>query len=295
MWSEKAHEHRAAVEVDGTLRRAPERAIHALMSAAPARDRRVERHAARRSIGVLRVLLAPREKDAILITGYQDEESPGAALLKLVANEGPRQLKLGDQTVDVRCRFSSYSLSAHADRMQMVELIEALSPLTVVLVHGDRAAKEALASSLGVDDIQLAADGDQIARTYNKALVPAPDAILDEASAEARALKADNPKGRLLELCARRRLPTPEVIHTESGEAHAVELRLDTPEGTVRASSKQMAARLLLEALRGSEETAWPMTDAQEELKQQNPKGRLLEAAGIAEGSGSHRAQSRSL
>ncbi len=41
-----------------------------------------------------------------------------------------------------------------------------------------------------------------------------------------------------------------------------------------------MAARLLLEALRGSEETAWPVSGAQEErLKQQNPKGRLLELA----------------
>lgn len=257
-------------------------------------------------------------------TGYQDEESPGAALLKLVANEGPRQLKLGDQMVDVRCRFSSYSLSAHADRMQMVGLIEALSPSTVVLVHGDRAAKEALVSSLGVDDIQLAADGDEIA-TYNKArpaaarprtaplsakaasaligldagkplaaaslaeawlghavtpdelarfvealielgvarrddadpallwsLVPAPEAILDEASAEARALKADNPKGRLLELCARRRLATPEVIHTESGEANAVEIGLDTPEGSVtsgvvRASSKSLAEQMAVD------------------------------------------------
>ncbi len=305
--------------------------------------------------------LAPRDKDAILITGYQDEESPGAALLRLAAGEGPRQLRLGDKTVDVRCRFSAYSLSAHADRMQMVGLIEALQPGTVVLVHGDRTAKEGLASSLGVDDIQLAEDGDQISRTYKarasaprpvtallsgktaaalvgpdtgnpiavdtladawfgraatanerasfveallqagvarrddtnptrlRSLVPPPASDAEEQE-HARALKAENPKGRLLELCMRRRLPAPEVIHAEHDEMHTVELRLATPEGILesgpfRASSKllaeQMASRRLLDLCRGSDaSTPEPVTEAQEErLKQQNPKGRLLELA----------------
>jgi len=308
--------------------------------------------------------LAARAKDAILITGYQDEESPGAALLKLTAAEGPRQLRLGDKLVDVRCRFSSYSLSAHADRMQMVGLIEALSPGTVVLVHGDRAAKEALAASLGVDDVQLADDGDQISRTYKsraagarpipalpsgkaaaalvgpdaghalaaaslaeawlghepgadevervaaaligagvarrddedpsrlRSLLAAPGAAPSETDEqEARALKAENPKGKLLELCMRRRIGAPEVTHTESGDAHAVELRLVTPEGTLasgtfRASTRtlaeQMAARRLLDLCRGEQPAAEarPVTEAEEaRLKQQNPKGRLIELA----------------
>src|SRR5262249_40119233 len=82
--------------------------------------------------------------------------------------------------------------------------------------------------------------------------------------------------------------PAPEAIHTESREGHAVELRLETPDGplasgTFHASSRlvaeQMAARRLLELWGGGEApAAWPVTEAQEEqLKQQNPKGRLLE------------------
>jgi len=102
---------------------------------------------------------------------------PGAALLRLAADEGPRRLRLGDRTVDVRCRFASYSLSAHADRMQMVGLIEALRPSTVLLVHGDRDAKAALAASLGVEDVQLAQDGDQFARSY------APRTVVPKAAA----------------------------------------------------------------------------------------------------------------
>jgi Cft2 family RNA processing exonuclease len=305
--------------------------------------------------------LAPREKDAILITGYQDEESPGAALLKLAAAEGPRELRLGDKTVAVRCRFSAYSLSAHADRMQMVGLVEALAPRTVVLVHGDRAAKEALAGSLGVGDVQLAEDGDQLSRSYParassprapaalpsgkaalalvgpdtgsplvaaaladawlgrtatpdevarvagalveagaarrdetdptrlRSLVPAPAGT--EVDAETvQALKAENPKGRLLELCMRRRLPAPETIAAEGASGHGVELRLATPEGPVssgvfhaasRLVAEQMASRRLLELLREGEAGATcTVTEAQEgQLKQQNPKGRLLELA----------------
>jgi len=121
--------------------------------------------------------LAGQARDAIVITGYQDEESPGAALLRLAAGDGPRRLRLGDRTVDVRCRFASYSLSAHADRMQMVGLIEALRPSTVLLVHGDRDAKAALAASLGVEDVQLAQDGDQFARSY------APRTVVPKAAA----------------------------------------------------------------------------------------------------------------
>jgi Cft2 family RNA processing exonuclease/dsRNA-specific ribonuclease len=306
--------------------------------------------------------LAQREKDAILITGYQDEESPGAALLRLAAAEGPRQLRLGDRTVDVRCRFSAYSLSAHADRMQMVGLVEALRPRTVVLVHGDRAAKEALAASLGAGDIELADDGDQIARSYPRragaarstaappppsgraaaalvgpdtgrplaaaalaeawlgraatgdeiallsdalveagaarrdeadparlwSLVPAAPAPSAEDAETVRALKAENPKGRLLERTMRRRLPAPEVIHAEAAGGHEVEIRVETPEGSLtsgafRASSRlvaeQMAARRLLELWHGGEAEAPRPVTQEGELKQQNPKGRLLELA----------------
>ncbi len=286
--------------------------------------------------------LAPREKDAILITGYQDEESPGAALLKLAAQEGPRQLRLGGRLVDVRCLFQPYSLSAHADRTQMMGLIEALRPATVVLVHGDREAKEGLAASLGVADIELAEDGDQVVRAYpprsssprplaslfqskvaaslvgpsagsplrasslaeawfgrevdrgtmarfvdallhagvarqdeeDKALlwslVPASPsaspAVRDaDAEADAEALKAENPKGKLWELCARRRLPFPEEVHTSEGELHVIELRLTTSEGPVssgafRAFTKrlaeQRASKRLLELLESRSEAA---------------------------------------
>jgi Cft2 family RNA processing exonuclease/dsRNA-specific ribonuclease len=109
---------------------------------------------------------APNERDAILITGYQDEESPGRALLDLAEARGPRRLVLGGREVEIRCRFEKYSLSAHADRMQMVGLLDALAPRTVVLVHGDAGAKQGLAAGLGAREVILADDGALIERSY---------------------------------------------------------------------------------------------------------------------------------
>jgi Cft2 family RNA processing exonuclease/dsRNA-specific ribonuclease len=108
--------------------------------------------------------LAPCADDAILITGYQDEESPGRALLNLASGQGPRTLRLGESTVEVACKVASYGLSAHADRLEMAGLIESLRPRTVVLVHGDASAKQTLSRSLRCRDVVLASDGEVVLR-----------------------------------------------------------------------------------------------------------------------------------
>ncbi|MGO8748618.1 MAG: putative dsRNA-binding protein [Thermoguttaceae bacterium] len=110
--------------------------------------------------------LVQNPQDAIFLTGYQDEESPGRALLDLARTEGPKELKLGQATLPVACSFGTYGLSAHADRMQMVSFIEALEPRTVVLVHGDESAKDALGRSLRCQDVMAARDGCILRRDY---------------------------------------------------------------------------------------------------------------------------------
>ena len=109
--------------------------------------------------------LAGNPADAILVTGYQDEESPGARLLRLALGETREGWEVGGAKVDVRCRFESYGLSAHADRMQMCGLVRLLEPSTVVVVHGDEQAKESLAASLDIKDVIRGRDGLLIERT----------------------------------------------------------------------------------------------------------------------------------
>jgi Cft2 family RNA processing exonuclease len=75
------------------------------------------------------------EKNYIAITGYQDEESPGRHLLSLA--EAPEKLwKLNDRTIPLLCGFGKYSLSAHADKMEILGLIEKLQPRKLFLIHG---------------------------------------------------------------------------------------------------------------------------------------------------------------
>ena len=311
--------------------------------------------------------LASHETDAILITGYQDEESPGRALLNLAGESGPRPLRLGDKVVEVRCTFETYSLSAHADRMQMVGLIESLRPRTVVLVHGDMAAKSMLAESLGCNDIVYGEEGVQITRRYARRrqstldhsdedvpiTLEAAAALIGPSTGEplraaklaeawfgkrvaafrqerfvqqleqtgvvrrddhrrsllwpltkaampsepspeelllAETLKAENPKGKLLEWCMRRRLEPPDTReHTDDSEWHVVEMKLEidgTPvssgpqKASVKKVAEQLAAKVLLDRLSDQEQRieAAKVDDVQRViLEQDNPKGKLLE------------------
>ncbi|MBN1485975.1 MAG: MBL fold metallo-hydrolase [Chloroflexia bacterium] len=91
--------------------------------------------------------LAGRPENAILLTGYQDEEAPGRRLQEM-AERGQGTLRLGPDKVEVQCQLGTYSLSAHADEGQLLGLVEALDVPRVVLVHGEESARESLAGSL---------------------------------------------------------------------------------------------------------------------------------------------------
>ena len=94
---------------------------------------------------------APDERNAIFMTGYQDEEAPGRFLQRMMKEreEGATPtLKLDDKTVKVRCEIGTYSLSAHADEAELVSVAQALKASEVILVHGDPGARHSLASAL---------------------------------------------------------------------------------------------------------------------------------------------------
>ena len=91
--------------------------------------------------------LAGRPDNAILLTGYQDEESPGRRLQEM-AQRGSGTLRLGKDKVDVQCKLATYSLSAHADTGQLVSFVETLDPAQVFLVHGDESARTSLSEAL---------------------------------------------------------------------------------------------------------------------------------------------------
>ncbi|MDC3412427.1 MBL fold metallo-hydrolase [Aquibacillus sp. 3ASR75-11] len=84
--------------------------------------------------------LVTDEKNAVYLTGYQDEESPGKKLLAL-AEGTENTLDIDGTTYQVKCRVDKFGLSAHADASEMTRFIETLEPTYTLLVHGDDEAR----------------------------------------------------------------------------------------------------------------------------------------------------------
>jgi len=90
-------------------------------------------------------VLAVEKKNAIFLTGYQDEESPGRKLQELQTGD---TLELEGQEITVECEVNKYGLSAHADQIQLCQQASYLNPKTVILVHGEWGAIQALRQKL---------------------------------------------------------------------------------------------------------------------------------------------------
>lgn len=112
--------------------------------------------------------LAADAKNAIFITGYQDEESPGRRVLDL-ADGKTRSIRFGDQEVQVACRVGRYNLSAHADSAQMLGVLSRLGPKDVYLVHGDAGARSSLAAAAGeTTKVHLPDNGQSFEHSYRR-------------------------------------------------------------------------------------------------------------------------------
>lgn len=96
--------------------------------------------------------LAPMEDACIIITGYQDEESPGRQLLNLLENPDEGTLTLNGSKVLVKCRIEQVGLSAHGDKSEIMALLDRLSSRHVFLVHGNPDVVEELGNELASED-----------------------------------------------------------------------------------------------------------------------------------------------
>lgn len=82
--------------------------------------------------------IASMENGCIVITGYQDEESPGRKLLNLLeALPEDRVLEINSRSIPVKCSIEKVSLSAHGDKSEIKALINMLCPKNMFLVHGN--------------------------------------------------------------------------------------------------------------------------------------------------------------
>lgn len=83
--------------------------------------------------------IAPMENGYIVITGYQDEESPGRKILDLLEAEEDREryLNINGLNIPVKCHVRKIGLSAHADKNEIKGVLGRISPRNIILVHGN--------------------------------------------------------------------------------------------------------------------------------------------------------------
>lgn len=77
--------------------------------------------------------IASNPANAIALTGYQVEGSPGRELLE------SGRLPMERQTIPVSARVRQFDLSAHADRNDLLSFLQPYSEKKILLNHGDRA------------------------------------------------------------------------------------------------------------------------------------------------------------
>ncbi len=105
-------------------------------------------------------VLAGNPKNAIFLSGYQDAESPGAALQ--VMQKGDSLTLPNGEAIQVNCKVQKFHLSAHSDQGQLIEMIKQANPKQIALAHGDARATQALHEKLSRDFPVTAAVNSQL-------------------------------------------------------------------------------------------------------------------------------------
>ena len=89
--------------------------------------------------------LVDQEKHGIFLVGFAKEDSPGGRLLAAATSgDEDAEVTFDPQTGPqaVACRVERFRFSGHAHRQDLLRVVSALQPKTVVLVHGETEAKD---------------------------------------------------------------------------------------------------------------------------------------------------------
>ncbi|MFC4015745.1 MBL fold metallo-hydrolase [Nonomuraea purpurea] len=83
--------------------------------------------------------ILPEARSALFLSGYQDEESGGARLLRLVEDRASH-LTIDDhgatKEIPLRARIEMMRLSAHADKRGLLDIADEVGARQIMLVHG---------------------------------------------------------------------------------------------------------------------------------------------------------------
>ena len=86
--------------------------------------------------------LVTDERHGIFFVGFSKEGSPGERLQQAAETGGTMTFDDAEGPLPVRAQVERFRFSGHAHRRDLIALVERVQPRTVVLVHGETAAKE---------------------------------------------------------------------------------------------------------------------------------------------------------
>jgi Cft2 family RNA processing exonuclease len=88
------------------------------------------------------------ERQSIFFVGYADPDTPGGRL-KAALPGAPFQFSPSGGEVTRRCEVLDFDLTAHANREELLEFVGQVAPHTVILGHGEPAARAWMAQEIG--------------------------------------------------------------------------------------------------------------------------------------------------
>lgn len=91
--------------------------------------------------------MAPEDRHGIFFVGYADPDTPGGRL-KTAKPGLPFAFSPSAGKITRNCHMEDYDLTAHANREDLLNLITAVDPKTIVLTHGDGPARAWFAQSI---------------------------------------------------------------------------------------------------------------------------------------------------
>lgn len=81
------------------------------------------------------------EKQAIFFVGYADPSTPGGRLMEAPAGQPFHFSQMGGELIR-RCEMDKFDLTAHANREEMLNFVDQVSPRTVILGHGEESSRK---------------------------------------------------------------------------------------------------------------------------------------------------------
>jgi Cft2 family RNA processing exonuclease len=83
--------------------------------------------------------ILPYEGNGLFFTGYLDEESPGARLLKCVSD---KEINLNGENIPLNAQIDRFYISTHSSGSELANLVQKVNPKVIVLVHGNNPAQK---------------------------------------------------------------------------------------------------------------------------------------------------------